>query len=426
MKGADARSTDRARGVACGVPARRDPRPTEPRMRRALSSITPPTIKRGDEAIANVLFDALARAAVDDADTFTHGFHSYPARLHPSIAACVLDSFAPPGARAHVVDPFCGSGTVLVEARRRGLPSSGVDLNPVALRVARVKTEVRDEASRDHFLAILDGVVERSKERVRARAPGRAPLDKETAARFEPHVLRELAGLYEEIEAVDDEKKTLEVVLSAIIVKVSKQRADTDAREHDARRMGRFIPTEIFHKKGMELVERWFRFAEACPAGSPAPTLFLDDARRLDRIIETKADVIVTSPPYAGTYDYAAHHALRVPWLGVDDRTMRGEIGARRNLGGPDARTRWDDEMRALLHAVARSLAKDGIAFFVVGDGELGGVRIAADAHLEQLAPATGIHVVAVASAPRVDRRGGADRHEHVVALARRRGSARP
>jgi hypothetical protein len=368
------------------------------------------------------LFEALVRASEDDADTLTHGFHSYPARLHPSIPSLLIDRFA--DAAGRIVDPFCGSGTVLVEARRRGLPSWGVDLNPVALRVAEVKTDVRSRESIARFTGTLDTVVELAKERVRAKSQARAPLTKEQAARFEGHVLRELAGLHKEIGGVDDERdrRALFVALSAILVKVSKQRSDTDERERGAfstRRMGRFIPTEIFHKKGQELIGRWESLAAASQEG-PAPRLTLDDARHLPRILPKKATLIITSPPYAGTYDYAEHHALRAPWLGVTlDAIHEGEIGARRSLVAAGAVARWDEQVLDVLSALSISLERDGMALLVVGDGHVGGTRVPADAQLLRLAPVAKLRVIATASAPRLDWRGGADRCEHLVALAR-------
>lgn len=382
----------------------------------------PPTRQSGDPAVAEVLFEALILASEDDPDTLTHGFHSYPARLHPSIASLLIDRFADPSSR--IVDPFCGSGTVLVEARRRGLPAWGVDLNPVALRVAEVKADVRTPESIARFAATLEEVVERSKERVREKAESRAPLTKEQADRFEHHVLRELGGLWKEIGGAHDEsdRRALFVVLSAILVKVSKQRADTDARDRGSqqgRRMGRFIPTEIFHKKGKELIERWEALAFASKDG-PAPRLTLDDARSLPRILSKPATLIVSSPPYAGTYDYAEHHALRAPWLGVTlDAIQHGEIGARRSLVAAGAAARWDEQVLEVLRALANALDPHGLAVLVVGDGQLGNTRVPAAEQLARLAPAAKLRVIATASAPRLDWRGGADREEHLVALAR-------
>src|SRR5580692_10167120 len=97
----------------------------------------------GERAIASVLADAL-RAAQTDRDTaasLTHPFHTYPARMHPATARVLVELVGDAAPRsAPVVDPFCGSGTVLVEARAAGLRAIGVDLNPLATLVARAKT----------------------------------------------------------------------------------------------------------------------------------------------------------------------------------------------------------------------------------------------------------------------------------------------
>src|SRR5262245_59473231 len=87
---------------------------------------------------ATVLVAALEAAQTDTetAETLSHPFHTYPARLHPATAK-VLVEFAGDGT---ILDPFCGSGTVLVEARAAGQRAIGSDLNPLAVLVARAKT----------------------------------------------------------------------------------------------------------------------------------------------------------------------------------------------------------------------------------------------------------------------------------------------
>lgn len=393
-------------------------------MKRALSGLLPPSRKSGEPAVAAVLFDALARASTDDPDALTHGFHVWPARMHRSIAAVVLEGLA--GAGGLVVDPFCGGGTVLVEARVHGRAAVGVDLNPLALPVSEVKTDLRDASARARFATAAEAVVLASKERVKARAPSRAPVSRALAARWDPHVLKELAGLREEILAVQDprDRRALEVVLSAILTKVSRARSDTDARQA-SKRIGRYIPTEIFAKKAQELVERWASLEGAVAAlaavagGGPPPALTLaeHDALRLHEVVKDgSAALILSSPPYGGTYDYASHHAARMPWLGLDDRALqRGELGARRRASA----LVWEREVATMLSAMARALAPGGHAVLVMGDAEVAGERILADAQLARLAPRAGLRVVATASAPREDRRGGASRDEHLVALTR-------
>ena len=84
----------------------------------------------GDRALAEVLVAALRAPATDHevAESLTHPFHSYPARLHPATARMLVELIAERSRpSALVVDPFCGSGTTLVEARAAGLRAVGTD-----------------------------------------------------------------------------------------------------------------------------------------------------------------------------------------------------------------------------------------------------------------------------------------------------------
>ena len=88
---------------------------SKPKNRReALQAHGGPIERGGEEALSAKLSAAFERAETDPADELTHGFHSYPARMHPAIARAVIPAFCLPGGR--VVDPFCGSGTVPIEA----------------------------------------------------------------------------------------------------------------------------------------------------------------------------------------------------------------------------------------------------------------------------------------------------------------------
>src|SRR5688572_5460589 len=89
----------------------------------------------GDRNLAEAAVAALRAPQIehDVAETLTHPFHSYPARLHPATARILVDVVG----GDNLLDPFCGSGTVLVEAQAAGAHAIGVDLNPLAILVAR-------------------------------------------------------------------------------------------------------------------------------------------------------------------------------------------------------------------------------------------------------------------------------------------------
>ncbi|MDP2339758.1 MAG: hypothetical protein Q8O67_02280 [Deltaproteobacteria bacterium] len=388
-------------------------------MRRAQNNLLPPTRKQGDAAVADVLWRALDAAAIGadaaDADV-PHGFHSWPAGMHPAIAKTLLDAFD-----GDVVDPFSGGGTVGLEALLHGRRFFGIDLNPLSARIGAVRCRPRDADNAADLADIVDAVTEKSKERVRKKVRVHADVDAAVAKAFLPHTLLELAGLLAEIAAVDDDdaRKTLAMVFSSILTKVSLRRGDTDVEgePREEKKIGRFFPSELFQEKAQQLIERQHGLWRRVGYAGPKPVFVVDDARRLPELVK-RTRLIVSSPPYGGTYDYAFHHAHRIAFLKLDDSALRaGELGARRNSADSTA---FDDDVSAMLRAMAAVLDADGLAILLLGDGHVGGRRVPADVQLSTLAAGAGLMVKASSSAPRRDWRGGPDREEHLVALARR------
>ena len=70
--------------------------------------------------------------------TFTHCYHNYPAMMIPQVAERILAKY---GVDAYLLfDPYCGTGTSLVEANLKGINAIGTDLNPLARLIAKSKT----------------------------------------------------------------------------------------------------------------------------------------------------------------------------------------------------------------------------------------------------------------------------------------------
>ena len=68
----------------------------------------------------------------------THNFHPFPAKFIPQIPRIMITEFTKP--KDMVFDPFCGSGTTLVEAKLLGRNSIGTDLHPIGYFASKVKT----------------------------------------------------------------------------------------------------------------------------------------------------------------------------------------------------------------------------------------------------------------------------------------------
>ena len=84
---------------------------------------------------------ATVKSSRKDPKYVTHGLHPYKGKFYPQLAKSLINiSGAFPGAT--VLDPFCGSGTTLLESYLNGLRAVGCDMNPLAAKVARAKVGV--------------------------------------------------------------------------------------------------------------------------------------------------------------------------------------------------------------------------------------------------------------------------------------------
>jgi SAM-dependent methyltransferase len=410
----------------------REERPERPpapkRQRRAFSTFGGPVELGGEGPAARTLgklFDVdegLARA-------LTHGFHSYAGRMHPTIARGAIAAFS--GEGELVVDPFCGSGTVLVEAFAAGRRGLGVDASPLGIAIARARTTLLGAEGRARLEAEAAKIAEESGERARKRRRPELPeWSRGELHRFHAHVLFELMGLRELVLDTpdDDVGHALRLCLSSLLVKFMKAGPEAP-RDGAEKRIARGVPSRMLHDRAVELSRGLAALEARAPAGTPKPHVLLGDARDLGVVKNGQATLVLSSPPYAGTYDYAALHDVRFTWLDLPRSSFRqAQLGARRGGGdgGVSART-WREAQRLWVGEIARVLRPGGHALLVVGDGIIDGqVEDAPDGVASAAAP-LGLEPVARASQGRPvhDQRvkavfGDRPRREHLLLLRKR------
>ncbi|RMG98223.1 MAG: hypothetical protein D6705_06380 [Deltaproteobacteria bacterium] len=392
------------------------------RQRRALSNIDGPVEVFGDPLVGALLrtaFDA-CRAPMEAASPI-HGFHTYPARMHPKMAEVLVGAFASAG--DVVLDPFCGGGTVVVEARLAGCRALGADLSPLAVRIAAVRSDPGTRAMRGDLLRAASDVARSVRE---GRAP-RFRIPRREVSWYAPHVLGELSALRGAIGGVRHGwlRERLLLVFSSLVVKASSQRADTAARRVE-RRLPRGAVTRWFEARTKELVSALEHLAAAISRGTPPAHFVRADARTIDEVFGRHAvDLVLSSPPYGGTYDYVDHHARRYPWLGIDPRRFEdAEIGARRRSRASPVAA-FDGEVEAYLRALGRVARPTGHVVLLLGDGRWAGRRIDVRRQIERLAPPAGLVPRAWARQPRPGFDGTGRRFEWLVALEPVRRAAR-
>jgi len=296
------------------------------------------------------------------------GVHPYPAKFIGDIPRALLDVLpVPPGTL--VLDPFVGSGTTLVEAQRRGLHCAGIDLNPIACLLSRVKTS---PAPAD-LPATAAQVARRAREN---RAPDRRAIPN-LDHWFKTDVQWAVAAILEEIGKFDDDRvqDALNLGLSSILVRVSNQDSDTRYaavdKEIDAEGVfDAFIGA--VSKLAMAMASRTWTLP--CATVLNRNTL---DVTASD--LPGKVGLVVTSPPYPNAYEYWLYHKYRMWWLGYDPlEVKKQEIGARAHFFKTNHHTEenfWD-QMRGTLRLIDDAMVPGGYACFVIGRSRIHGVDV--------------------------------------------------
>ncbi len=274
----------------------------------------------------------------------THGLHPFKGKFYPQIAKSLLNIS---GARLgdRVLDPFCGSGTTLLEGMLNGFATYGCDLNPLAAKIARAKTAIltipRDVA--DHAMRALS-------ERV-ARRTARVPtcLDQfgegthdELRRWFAEPVLYKLNWILEQIRLIGHETlvEFFEVILSSIIRDVSQQEP-ADLRIRRRKEALKDAPVlEFFGERVREAHQRlrkYWGIAGRQPGQLIPATVRTGDARTAEALnaLSLKSDsvdCVVTSPPYATALPYIDTDRLSL--LALLGQQSRARSSLERDLTG--------------------------------------------------------------------------------------------
>ena len=246
----------------------------------------------------------------------THGLHPYKGKFYPQLAKALINLCGiKTGSR--ILDPFCGSGTTLLEGYLNGHRTYGCDVHPLAAKIAKAKTGILDvnpDILRETVETILRKIEKAQGDCSREREQFNADCVDEIERWFPIRVVDKLNWVLKIIRDTSDGilRDFLEVVLSGIIREVSHQDPD-DLRIRkrksplkDADILGLFV--NRLETQYQRIEKFWFvrgyspnRFFRSRIAEGDSRAWSTFEGLGIEKGM---IDLVLTSPPYATALPY--------------------------------------------------------------------------------------------------------------------------
>ena len=310
-----------------------------------------------------------------------HRLHPYLGKYIPQLVEIFLRKYFREGQT--VLDPFCGSGTTLVQANELGMNSIGYDVSAFNIILCRVKTARYDLIRvREEVLDLLRRVQFTTQKDDGAFSlftdlhfeQAQQDEDNEYLKKwFAPRALNELLT-YRDLIADYSYQDLLKVILS---------------RSARSARLTTHFDLDFPKKPQMESYYCYKHSRTCAPTTSAFQFLrrySLDSikrieefgAKRTDASVEihhgdsrsgnfTEIDGVVTSPPYVGLIDYHEQHAYAYHLLGLRDQRNQ-EIGAAANGSSQKARKLYQQDIASVFRRILERLKPGGRMIVVAGD----------------------------------------------------------
>lgn len=339
--------------------------------------------------------------SVRSTEQWTHGYHRYPAKFLPDVVRKIIEEYA--NGSKLIADLFAGCGTTLVEAKVHGISSVGVDINPVAQLITKVKTTpLAPDALQQAYTALVN-LFDKYNESDYEDIKKHERID----YWFTPSQKAKIAFLYDKVfhlEVDDDTKDFFYVCISHILKNCSwwlqsgtKPQRDMEKEPED--------PFNEFKRHCNKMIgwnEKFYNeLSKKGHLGIPCE-IHLEDARHTN-ITSESIDAIITSPPYVTSYEYADIHQLTAYWMeyisdihefrkkfigssysGNDSLIVPNSKQAQKIVNDLSEKSKhiardvaqYFNDMQEVAKEMARVLAPNGHACIVIGNTKIKEVQI--------------------------------------------------
>ncbi|EOU1807947.1 DNA adenine methylase [Clostridium perfringens] len=276
-----------------------------------------------------------------------HGIYPYRGKISALDAKQILEQLP---SNITLLDPFCGSGTILYEAQKLGMKTIGVDLNPIAITLSKAKTD--NSINENDIIQNCNSIINSAKI-IDNNWVKLMPDD--AIKHFHLDTADEIMRVLLFFDDMCDYLKAAffgAIALSARGCNDYKWTSSTVGKNIEPKRYINFYDKFIYKCKKHLYIN----------SGNKKSEIIKHDSRRLKEIIKEKSvDVVFTSPPYFDALDYTAYYAKIIyDILGEDRLTIKEDLIQKVST--------YKESMQEVLRQIEYVTKDDAIIIFVVGD----------------------------------------------------------
>jgi hypothetical protein len=292
-----------------------------------------------------------------------HGLHEYKGKFNPQVAKAVLNIFGV-GEGTRVLDPFCGSGTTLVECAHLGAIGVGTDLNPLAVFVANAKLcslSIPASVMHGDLLRLEKQLARMSVPRL---ASARSARDHYLRAWFEDEQLALIEAVKKAIFSSCPDRSDVFLALASNLL---RDYSDQDPNDLRIRRRSSPLPETPFQDAFLAACRKFIDRVEATQGvlgvRNATGEALLGDVRDLAEVpVKGSFDAAITSPPYATALPYIDTQRLSLVWLGLCEPEGIGPLEGVL-IGSREVKKRQQQQLALELKENAKRLPKAQLDF---------------------------------------------------------------
>lgn len=280
-----------------------------------------------------------------------HGLYPYRGKISALDAQSIISQLPQKGV---LLDPFCGSGTIVYEAQKHGLQAIGVDNNPLAIQVAKAKVYKNNKLCLENCMQLIE-LARKDYERGKYSSMPSDPLRS-----FHAQTANQIMCMTNYFEEMDD---YLRGVFYGSIALAAR---GCNGYKWTSTTVGKNIEPKVYINFFDKMLSKAKKHAKYfASADSLDARIISGDSRFLSDYIEPgSVDFVFTSPPYFDGLDYTAYYGkLIYEIFGIDRVEIKQKL-----IQYVDS---YENDMRAVFTELDKVTNNSALMIFVVGDKKI-------------------------------------------------------